>query len=191
VIDRGVRDALIWNATDTAAILSDADAYALAPTLAAGLVFAGTLDTPSWALVIDDIVPIAETVMLTHWATTGLKVAFARERPNSHIAGNREGDPFLGFPSGHTSRAFAAVTSAAMIARMRHYKSEPYIWIGGMTLAALAGYLRIAADRHYFTDTIAGAVVGVSAGLTVPLLMRRSDVSIVVTGSEVALAGHW
>jgi membrane-associated phospholipid phosphatase len=34
-------------------------------------------------------------------------------------------------------------------------------------------YTRIAADRHYFTDTLAGAAIGMAAGAAPPLLFHR------------------
>jgi membrane-associated phospholipid phosphatase len=59
-----------------------------------------------------------------------------------------------------------------------------------LTLAAATGYLRIAADRHYFTDVLAGAALGAGAGLTVPYLMHR-EVEVVPTRDGVAIAGSW
>jgi membrane-associated phospholipid phosphatase len=38
---------------------------------------------------------------------------------------------------------------------------------------AATGYLRIAADRHYATDVLAGAAVGTGVGLGWPLLVLR------------------
>ena len=37
------------------------------------------------------------------------------------------------------------------------------------------GYLRIASDRHYFTDVMAGAVVGTAVGVGVPFLFHRGS----------------
>ena len=38
------------------------------------------------------------------------------------------------------------------------------IWTTSLGLATLTGYFRIAADKHYFTDIIAGAMVGTLVG---------------------------
>lgn len=189
--DRGARDALVWSDTEAAGRLSDVVGYGVVPSLSAGLVLAGTLSEPTWAHIIDDIVPIAETMMVTQWASRGLKLIALRERPYSRFTDMADEDAFLSFPSAHTSWAFATVTSAGVIAHVRGYKSEPYIWGIGIALAAATGYFRIAADRHYLTDVLAGSVLGVSAGLTVPLLMRRTEVSVVATRTSLAVAGHW
>jgi membrane-associated phospholipid phosphatase len=97
----------------------------------------------------------------------------------------------VSFPSGHTSRAFALATSAGYIAHVRGYKVEPYVWASGATLAVTTAYLRIGADKHYLTDVLAGAAIGVSAGLTVPLLMRRTNATVLPTTSGIAVAGRW
>ncbi|MDB4987793.1 MAG: hypothetical protein JWN04_2971, partial [Myxococcaceae bacterium] len=46
----------------------------------------------------------------------------------------------------------------------------PLIWALGVPLAALTGYLRLAADKHYFTDVLTGALVGSAVGFLVPWL---------------------
>jgi membrane-associated phospholipid phosphatase len=192
-LDRGVRDLLRWsddNAT-SASSASTVSAYALAPAAAVALVALGTFDDASWAQVIDDFTPIAESVVVNAWATRALKVAIGRQRPYAHYAGPRSTEDNLSFPSGHTSYAFAIVTSSAMIARARGYRSEPYIWAVGLTFATAAGYLRIAADKHYLTDVLAGAALGTAAGLTVPLLMRRNAPVVVPTRDGAAVVGSW
>ena len=191
-VDASVRNALVWTSDhELAASTSDVTAYVLAPGVGISLVLAGTLQQPGWAAVIDDVVPVFETFMVTEYATKAIKVATARARPDVHFFGASDGDDYLSFPSGHTSGAFAFATSAGWIAHARDYRSEPYIWAGGLTLAVLSGYLRIAADRHYLTDVLGGATLGVAAGLTVPLLMRRRDVAVVVTSQSATVAGHW
>lgn len=80
--------------------------------------------------------------------------------------------------------------SAGVVAHARGYAAEPYIWAGGLTLAAVTGYLRIAADKHYFSDVLVGAVVGAGAGLLVPQLTIHR-LTIVPAESGVAVAGRW
>ncbi|HEX5062539.1 MAG TPA: phosphatase PAP2 family protein, partial [Kofleriaceae bacterium] len=128
---------------------------------------------------------------ITYWVTRAIKVGAARERPYVHFTSERGGEDNLSFPSGHTSHAFALAASAGMIAHERGYKLEPYVWASGMTIATLTGYLRIAADRHYLTDVVVGASIGVSAGLTVPFLMRRTNAIVVPSGTGVAFVGEW
>jgi membrane-associated phospholipid phosphatase len=176
-LDRATRDALRWSDTGTARTLSDLGAYGAAPALATGLVLAGTLCPPrSWARVIDDFVPVLESMVVAAWVTRVIKLSAGRERPYAHYGTPDGPESFLSFPSGHTSRAFSIVVSAAVIARARGYASEPYLWIGGLALASATGYLRIAADKHYLTDVLVGGALGAAVGLTVPLLMKRAPI---------------
>jgi membrane-associated phospholipid phosphatase len=191
VVDRAVRDALVWHDFNTAAQLSDVAAYALSPALNMSLVLAGTLATPSTSAVMDDLIPIAEAMVVTQWVTRAIKVSAARTRPFAALTDYEGAEANLSFPSGHTSRAFALATSAGVIAHTRGYKIEPYVWAGGMTLAVTSGYLRIAADRHYLSDVLVGGAIGVTAGLTVPLLMRRTNVDLIPTRSGITFAGVW
>ena len=188
--DGAIRDAVVWSNTQTPKRLSDVASYLLQPTTTIGLVLAGTLGDPMGSL-LDDMLPIAESVIATNWVTRLMKISFARTRPYAHFTAETGSEDNLSFPSGHTSNAFAFATSAAMVAHMRGYKSEPYIWAAGLTLAAGTGYLRMAADRHYLTDVLAGASIGVSAGLTVPLLMRRTNAVVVPSENGFAFAGEW
>jgi membrane-associated phospholipid phosphatase len=84
-----------------------------------------------------------------------------------------EGDPLESFPGGHTASIMAITASTATIATLRGYRLAPLVWIIGSTLAVTSTYLRIAADQHYFTDNVAGAVIGGVVGAGVPLLFHR------------------
>ncbi|HET9554449.1 MAG TPA: hypothetical protein VFP50_15910 [Anaeromyxobacteraceae bacterium] len=44
-----------------------------------------------------------------------------------------------------------------------------------MAGAAATGWLRVAADRHWATDVLAGAAAGTTVGLVVPLLVLGPD----------------
>jgi membrane-associated phospholipid phosphatase len=187
-LDVHTRDALRWDDRKTAGTLSDATAFVLSPTVGVGLILLHT--PPTWADVIDNLVPIGESMVVTEWVTRGIKLAAGRERPYAHYGASESVNDNLSFPSGHTSRAFALATSAGVIAHMRGYSIEPMVWAVGMSLAATSAYLRIAADSHYLTDVLAGAALGMAAGLTVPLLMRR-DTRVIATGRGMALAGTW
>jgi membrane-associated phospholipid phosphatase len=62
--------------------------------------------------------------------------------------------------------------AAATTAQLRGYRAAPYLWAIGLPLAAFTGYARMAADRHYFTDVLTGALVGSAVAAAVPLLMH-------------------
>lgn len=188
--DRAARSALRWDATSTAANLSDVTAFAATPVVAAALVLPHTFEDPSLARVIDDVVPVVESVAITSILTRAVKYAVARQRPSAYFDAPMDEEDNLAFPSGHASIAFAIATGAGRVARMRGYRSEAWIWIAGLSLATTTGYLRIAADRHYATDVLAGAALGSAVGLTIPLLMRR-ETAVVATANGVAIAGVW
>lgn len=190
-LDVAVRDALLWDDLGTAKTLSDVGTFGVTPAVSIGLVLTGTFADPSWSRTMDDVLPIVESMVVTQWVTRAFKLSFGRQRPHAHYVGPTDGEDNLSFPSGHTSRAFALATSAGMVARLRGYAAEPYVWATGLTLAAASGYFRIAADRHYVTDVVAGAALGVVVGLTVPWLTRRSDVDVSATRDGMAFGGTW
>ncbi len=86
--------------------------------------------------------------------TFGLKVAVARERP--------DGSSQTSFPSGHTSASFATATVL----------QRRYGWSVGIPAYAFAGYVatsRLNEGRHYLSDVVFGAALGIMAGRTVTL----------------------
>ncbi len=194
-IDVDVRRSLKWGDTDSAALFSTLTGYVAAPVFGIGLTALGALssDDPSWGRLIDDTLPILETVAISQVVTQLVKFAVARERPFVHFGSpppSPSNDDNLSFFSGHSALAFGIATSAGMVAHWNRSRAEPTVWAIGMTLAASTAYLRIAADRHYLTDVVAGSVVGVAAGLTIPRLLHRSSSVIVVpSGTGVAIAG--
>jgi membrane-associated phospholipid phosphatase len=114
----------------------------IAGSLLSGILFPGD-DRNSW----DELFTQGEgfgTTALTTWA---LKESVRRPRP---FAG---GGQMHSFPSGHTSGAFCAATCI---------ERNSGIWAGipAYALAALTGYSRIDAARHYPSDVLAGAAIG-------------------------------
>lgn len=61
------------------------------------------------------------------------------------------------FPSGHTAQAFMAATYL----HKEFGKGRPWLTIGGYTLASGVGLLRVMNDRHWVSDVLAGAGVGI------------------------------
>jgi membrane-associated phospholipid phosphatase len=104
-----------------------------------------------------------------------------RPRPYAHYCEPGCGDDLserdtqLSFFSGHTALAFSFAVSAGTIASMRDYRNAGWVLGSGLTMAAATGYLRIAADRHYFTDVLVGAAVGAAVGWAVPRLHGTRD----------------
>jgi membrane-associated phospholipid phosphatase len=111
--------------------------------------------------------------------TQATKYGFRRARPWAHFGvlpagehlGSREGA--LSFVSGHASLSFAFAVSTGSLASLRGDDGKAWVWAGGLTFAAASSYLRIAADRHYLTDVLAGAALGATVGWVVPRLIDR------------------
>lgn len=61
------------------------------------------------------------------------------------------------FPSGHTATAFMG----AELLRREYWDVSPWIGVAGYAVAAGTGFFRMYNNRHWFTDVIAGAGVGI------------------------------
>lgn len=106
-----------------------------------------------------------------------VKVLVARPRPYTY--GPRANDAsfdaaerHLSFYSGHTSSAFAsAVAGSYLFAEgAQDEGSRIAFWATELTLAAATANLRVRAGKHYYSDVVVGALVGVGLGIGVPLL---------------------
>lgn len=80
---------------------------------------------------------------------TGLKAATHRERPDGSAANS--------FPSGHTATAFMS----AEFLRMEYRNVSPWYGVAGYMAAAATGVLRMYNNRHWLSDVVAGAGVGI------------------------------
>lgn len=180
-LDGWFRDALRRNDTTPASTTSHIVAYGVAPLASLGLQWAVAADEQRADEVPLDMLLTAEAVLGAVALNEGLKLAFARERPYLHAMTDPEakqrrideGDTLTSFPSGHTTATFAMAAAGGTIATLRGYRLAPLVWIVGGALALTTGYLRMAADRHYFTDVLAGAAVGTGMGIGIPLLFHR------------------
>lgn len=97
----------------------------------------------------------AGTFLLGSAITQGLKYGIGQERPYGNV--------YTSFPSGHTADAFMG----AEILRREYGKEYPGIAIAGYTVATATGLLRIYNNRHWASDVLAGAGIGIlSASIT-------------------------
>jgi membrane-associated phospholipid phosphatase len=77
------------------------------------------------------------------------KYIVARERP--------DGSNKYSFPSGHTSTAFVA----AEFLHQEYKDQSVWISVGGYTMASLIGVARIYNNKHWLSDVVAGAGIGI------------------------------
>lgn len=66
------------------------------------------------------------------------------------------------FPSGHTSLAFAAATVYAL-----EYRHHPWIPVFAYSFASLVGISRMTENKHWPTDVLVGAAIGMLSGRNV------------------------
>ena len=172
---------------NTANTLSSVLAYAALPAGAftATLFTAGPDATPGAGL--RNALIVAESVAVSSALSETMKLLAGRQRPYAHYqhvvpAGTPgsnlpviSSDANLSFPSGHTSVAASVGTSAAMLATLEHSPAAPWLWAGTGVLTAATGTLRMISESHYFTDVLAGAAIGASTGVLIPLLHRRGS----------------
>ena len=109
-----------------------------------------------------------EILSINGLITNFVKYTTNRQRPYSFYTSKEDNDEtYKSFFSGHTSTAFAIGTSTAKMFSKYSNINNRTIWISSLGLATATGYLRIAADKHYFTDVLTGAIVGSLIGSTV------------------------
>ncbi len=115
--------------------------------------------------------------LLTQAFTYGIKYAAQRDRPTGECCA---------FPSGHASVTFA---TAAVLERHFGYRASwPMFLIAGYVSAS-----RITDNRHFMSDVLFGAALGMATGWTVVGRHGREDFTLVPTPVRggVMLAGSW
>ncbi len=178
-IDTAVRDHLRWTVHGGAAVtLSNAGAFAVAPLVGAGILVVSAAQQGGARQAWVDLLITAEAVALAGDLNQLVKYSVGRQRPYARAGvpnpDTRQGadDANLSFYSGHTSITFSIAAAAGTVARLRGYRWAPVIYVAGAAIAAGTAYMRIAADQHYLTDVLTGAVVGSAVGAGVPWLHR-------------------
>ena len=128
----------------------------------------------------------AQALSLNILVATLLFKAVARQRP---LIDDCEAEPgfdplcesgsYASFPSSHTSTAF----TAAGLTCVHHeylplYGGDPWdtgACISALALATATGLFRIIGDRHYATDVLVGAAIGLSIGYIYPWLLHYQE----------------
>jgi membrane-associated phospholipid phosphatase len=87
--------------------------------------------------------------LLGNYVGQSLKESTLIERPN--------GADFYAFPSNHTIAAFVA----AEVLHQEYADKSPWISIAGYTMAGTVGTIRMLENRHWMSDVLAGAGIGI------------------------------
>jgi hypothetical protein len=105
-------------------------------------------------------------------STQIIKVALRRERPGPGAPKDNWGADDLSFPSGHTAAAFAIGTVLAESGSDTHRKLRRSLGYG---IGVLTAYQRVNHDAHWFSDTVAGAAIGIAAAKVVMRRRREAE----------------
>lgn len=116
--------------------------------LMVGLKAAGYESRSSWGRMLASDAVSAGIMAI---AVNGVKYSVGRLRP--------DGSRHNSFPSGHTATAFMTAT----MLHMEYGWRSPWFSIGGYSAAALTGVSRIMNNRHWMTDVMAGAAIGIGS----------------------------
>jgi len=149
-LDRRAHDGLIGQAPGLSNAASMAGSFAIMAPATVGLFATGRFahDTRFRAFTYD----ATQALIVNGVYTEIFKRAIHRERP--------DGSDALSFPSGHASSAFALATVVDA-----HYGWK--VGIPSYLAAGAIGLSRISNNKHYLTDVLAGATLGVITGRTV------------------------
>jgi len=133
-----------------------------------------------------------EIMAINGLVTDIVKHIVNRKRPSSYYQTRNEGnDTYKSFFSGHTSQAFSIGTSTAIMLSRSHPDKKILIWGSAITLAATTGYFRIAADKHYMTDVMSGALAGSMIGYWVQKKHAKSYFSIGIDPASTHYQVTW
>lgn len=104
--------------------------------------------TDRWdAMLVSD----AFSAVIMTGTTKGIKYLVKRQRPDI--------DEFDSFPSGHTATAFMAAT----LLHKEYGWRSPLFSLGGYAAATVTGLSRLMNNRHWMSDVVTGAAIGIGS----------------------------
>lgn len=181
-LDSWARRSFRWKDPRQAQVDSSVISFLIQPAAATlEMIAASTSDKAGRAFPVDFLI-ISEAVAVSTLLNQATKILFARERPFVHAMSDDDrkktvlpADNNVSFYSGHTALGFTLASAAGTVASLRGYSLAPLVWGTLMPLAAAGGYLRMGADKHYFTDVMTGALIGTAVGMLLPILFHGRD----------------
>ena len=115
-------------------------------------------------------------------------------RPTKHIIKRErpDGRAFNSYPSGHTATAFM---TAQMLHKEYGETLSPWISVAGYGIAATTGIFRVIANRHWCSDVLGGAAIGIfSTELAYELtdiLFGKQGIKRAVTVPDIEEMPRW
>ena len=97
---------------------------------------------------VNQAIITAKAELLTNLIVHGMKNMITSERPNGGAHS---------MPSGHTAQAFLSAT----ILDMEYRDTSPWISVSGYAVATTTGILRMVNDKHWISDVLIGAGIGI------------------------------
>jgi len=176
-IDGDISRSVLWANPTAANTVSNVMQFAIpVGVMGFGLIQAYRFDDPAagWS----DVLLITEATSLAMLANVIVKYTTGRSRPyvwqgNADLYPATVSDANVSFFGGHTTFVFAVVVSGSTLFFMQDMPGAPWVLGVGLAAASFTAYLRMAADKHYLSDTLVGAGVGSLIGWAVPYLFHR------------------
>ncbi|MEO0814940.1 MAG: phosphatase PAP2 family protein [Myxococcota bacterium] len=124
-----------------------------------------------------DSLVMAQAIGVNAFVTTLAKAAFRRPRPTHYVTGKDLSavQESYSFPSGHASATASGMASWATTFALRRPNSPWRFAVIGSAVAwtGVTAYGRVRAGRHFYTDVLAGVILGSAVGFLVPKLHER------------------
>jgi len=183
LVDSSVRSALRAETKQQRSAAND-ESNALLYSMVALPAINAAMNAPSVGDAASLMAVNAETFGVTFALVSLIKAVTKRERPYATAAGlsahcvenpstsECKNDRNASFFSGHSATAFAG---AGLVCMQQLEFGARFGSVGcgaAMTIAGATALLRIIADKHYATDTLVGALVGIGTGMLLPYVMH-------------------
>lgn len=142
-VNDGTRHVLLTNFSTR---IDDYTQY-VAPVLTVGLKLGGVEGRSDWGRFLAST---AMSYALTAGLVNGVKYTAKELRP--------DGSSYNSWPSGHTATAFAGAT---ILHKEYGLTRSPWYSIAGYGLATATGVMRVLNNRHWISDVLSGAGIGI------------------------------
>lgn len=135
--------------------------------------------------LLTHLVMLQEVALITTGLTYITKGLVLRTRPYAYrmdasLELKQSPDSRTSFFSGHTAitAAMTFYTASVISVYSKDKTLKTVSWITAALLPATAGYLRVKAGQHFYTDVIAAYIVGGGIGWLVPRLHKNKKISV-------------